>query len=151
GIGFAANCALFVSWGDQFEGRNNWHFPLFRALTVHLSCLLYTVFKQYKGKLTMSALPPKADIVQHHVAREASSEPCLMTTPTNVSHLMNADRVGCCAILSAAPHIQPPSVRKRRTRARTNHVPVQGQYCASRPCAHDSGQVLRGQLPWFSR
>jgi hypothetical protein len=37
GIGFPANCALFVSWGDQFESQNCCHFPLLRALTMHVA------------------------------------------------------------------------------------------------------------------
>src|SRR5262249_54824155 len=47
GIGFATNCALFVSWGDHFEGRNSSHFPLLWVRTMHLSFILYIVVYQY--------------------------------------------------------------------------------------------------------
>src|SRR5215813_8005028 len=51
GISLAANCALFVGWGDHFEGRNSSHFPLLRVLTMHLSYILYTVARPQSAQL----------------------------------------------------------------------------------------------------
>src|SRR5262249_17880879 len=55
-IRFTANCALFVGWGDQFEGRNSSHFPFLRVLTMHLSHILCTVASE-KGVCPLSGPP----------------------------------------------------------------------------------------------